>query len=232
MAPIIEDPDLRDREFVFADRQEAGTALGRLLAGRLAPGGVLLAIPSGGVPVARAMQAFLPWRLELLLVRKVQIPWNREAGFGAVDLEGNTVFNPTLLAALRLSDEMVAGQVRKALGSLRQRNDLFRGNRPFPDVTGRELVIVDDGLASGYTMLAAIAYVRRRSPASISVAVPTGLEESLQAAAAAADAVYCLNIRQAYPFAVASAYRNWHDLDDGEVLRLLAANNGASTAAD
>jgi len=221
MTNIIESSRLRNREFVFADREDAGRQLGVLVQEAAGDKGILLAIPSGGVPVAAAMMPFLQWPLELLLVRKVQIPWNTEGGFGAINLDGDRVINQRLLKMLPLTDKMVEKQVSKALGTIEQRNELFRGGRPFPDIAGKEVIIVDDGLASGYTMLAALQYVRRRQPSSLSIAVPTGLLETVETLAAQADRLYCLNIRESTPFAVASAYRNWFDETDAGIIDLL-----------
>ncbi|MFN2367301.1 MAG: phosphoribosyltransferase family protein, partial [Desulfurivibrionaceae bacterium] len=102
-----------------------------------------------------------------------------------------------------------------------RRDLLFRGGGPFPEISGNNIIIVDDGLASGYTMLAAIRFVKKRRPATISVAVPTGLMETCRLVAAEVDRLYCLNIRERTPFAVARAYRDWHDLTDHEVRELL-----------
>jgi predicted phosphoribosyltransferase len=221
MEKVIEAPHLRNREFVFSDREDAGRRLARLVQDEAEADGMLLAIPSGGVPVAVAMQPALAWPVELLLVRKVQIPHNTEAGFGAVNLDGKRFFNEKLLQALHLSWEVIENQVRNALQTIRKRNTLFRCDKPFPDIEGKKVVIVDDGLASGYTMMAAIDFVRSRDPASLTVAVPTGMSETVARIARLVDRVYCLNIRESYPFAVANAYMNWYDLSDKEVLHLL-----------
>ncbi|MBU4262481.1 MAG: phosphoribosyltransferase [Proteobacteria bacterium] len=228
MKNIVESSQLHNREFVFADREEAGRQLGDLVGKEAGDKGLLLAIPSGGVPVAAAMLPFLPWPLDLLLVRKVQIPWNTEAGFGAVNLDGDRFFNQRLLKALHLTDEVVESQISKALRTIEQRNELFRGGRPFADIAGKDVIIVDDGLASGYTMLAALQYARRRKPASLAIAVPTGLLETVENLAARVERLYCLNIREATPFAVASAYRNWFDETDAGIVELLERLNEGS----
>ncbi|MCB2182316.1 MAG: hypothetical protein KQH63_09845 [Desulfobulbaceae bacterium] len=221
MKNIIESKELRNREFVFADRLDAGRQLGSLVTKEAGDTGLLLAIPSGGVPVAAAMLPFLQWPLDLLLVRKVQIPWNTEAGFGAINLDGDRLFNQRLLDALQLTDEEVESQVRKAFASIEKRNELFQEGRPFPDIADKNVIIVDDGLASGYTMLAAVKYARRRKPASLTIAVPTGLQKTVKNLAAHADRLYCLNIRDTSSFAVASAYRNWFDETDEGISKLL-----------
>ena len=217
----IESPHLRNREFVFEDRVDAGRRLGEMMQGEELQDAMLLAIPSGGVPVAVSMQIFLWWPVELLLVRKVQIPHNTEAGFGAVNMDGERFFNEMLLSNLHLSWEVIEEQVQKALQTIEQRNTMFRCSKPFPDISEKNIIIVDDGLASGYTMLAAIHYVKKRNPLSVSIAVPTGLADTVKNLSRKVDRLYCLNIRENYPFAVASAYRRWHDLSDREVLSLL-----------
>lgn len=218
---IVENPEFRNHEGVFADRRDAGEQLGELVRPETGPAGLLLAIPAGGVPVAAAMRKHLPWPLEMLVVRKVQIPWNTEAGFGALNLDGDRLFNEPLLQALDLSADEVENQVQMTLATMERRDELFRGGGPFPQIADKDIIIVDDGLASGYTMLAAIRFVKRRMPATLAVAVPTGLLETCRRIAAAADRLYCLNIRDRTPFAVASAYRKWHDLNDDEVRELL-----------
>jgi predicted phosphoribosyltransferase len=221
MKNIIENPEFRNYEGVFADRRDAGDKLGQLVVKTAGPAGLLLAIPSGGVPVAVAMRNDLAWPLEMLVVRKVRIPWNTEAGFGALNLDGDRLFNEPLLRALDLSEEEMENQVQKTMATMERRDELFRGGGPFPEIAGNNVIIVDDGLASGYTMLAAIRFVKKRIPANLAVAVPTGLKETCRRIAAEVDRVYCLNIRDRTPFAVASAYRDWHDLTDNEVRELL-----------
>jgi len=98
-------------------------------------------------------------------------------------------------------------------------------DKPFPEIAGRSVILVDDGLASGYTMRAAIAYIRKRQAGTISVAVPTGSADTVSMLLKDVDTLCCLNIRESYPYAVASAYRNWYDLEDEDVLRLLAAQD-------
>jgi predicted phosphoribosyltransferase len=192
---------------------------------------LVLAIPSGGVPVGIAIAQTLALEFDLVLVRKVQIPWNSEAGFGAVNLDSDLFLNDHLLSLLNLTSDQVERQVKKTMATIEQRNVRFRQNRPFPDIAARHVVLVDDGLASGYTMRAAIAYLRKRSPESITIAVPTGSAATVHMLLREVDTLCCLNIRESYPYAVASAYRDWHDLDDEDVLELMSKfnNSGGSS---
>jgi predicted phosphoribosyltransferase len=218
---LIENIGLRNRNSVFADRRDAGIQLAEMLRQKLKPDALVLAIPSGGVPVGFEIAEALTLDLDLILVRKVQIPWNTEAGFAAVNMDSDLFVNKHLLSLLHLSEDQIDNQVRKTMATIAERDRKFRQSRPFPDISDRSVVLVDDGLASGYTMRAAIAYVKKRKPGSISVAVPTGSADTVKALLREVNVFCCLNIRESYPYAVASAYRNWYDLDDEDVLRLL-----------
>jgi predicted phosphoribosyltransferase len=98
---------------------------------------------------------------------------------------------------------------------------LFRGGRDFPSLKDKTVILVDDGLASGYTMIAAIEFVKKRNPSKIVIAVPTGSYKTVRRVAPFVDFLYCLNIREHFPYAVAEAYRNWYDVSDEEVLRII-----------
>ena len=221
MATLIENEKLRNRNRVFADRSEAGLQLAEMLRNVVDPDSLVLAIPSGGVPVGLALARTLGLDFDLVLVRKVQIPWNTEAGFGAVNMDADLIINEHLLYLLNLSGEQVERQVKTAMVSIEERNTKFRQNKQFPDIADRAVIVVDDGLASGYTMKAAIAYVRKRNPGAINVAVPTGSADTVKMLLQEMDTLCCLNIRESYPYAVAAAYRNWHDLEDEDVIALL-----------
>ena len=221
MARLFENVELHNRIGIFADRDDAGRKLAELLRTAVAPNTLVLAIPSGGVPVGLEIARALQLEFDLLLVRKVQIPWNSEAGFGAVNMDGDLIINEHLLTLLNLTDDQIDRQVRATKATIARRNSKFRRDTPFPDIAARPVVLVDDGLASGYTMRAAIAFVRKREPASITVAVPTGSADTVRTLLQEVGGVYCLNIRDSYPYAVAAAYRNWYDLEDKDVLRLL-----------
>jgi putative phosphoribosyl transferase len=224
MAELVENNELRNRISVFADRREAGTQLAEMLRQKLEPETLVLAIPSGGVPVGLEIAEALGLGFDLILVRKVQIPWNSEAGFAAVNMDADLFVNEPLLSLLHLSEDQINRQVRKTMATIAERNHKFRQDRPFPDIAGRPVVLVDDGLASGYTMRAAVAYVKKRNPGRISIAVPTGSADTVHALLKEVDLICCLNIRESYPYAVASAYRSWYDLEDEDVLELLKKN--------
>jgi predicted phosphoribosyltransferase len=232
-ANVIEDPRLRNRSGVFEDREEAGFHLAEALEEFRGKEAIVLAIPSGGVPVGLAISSRLGLDFDLMIIRKIPIPGNPEAGFGALSLEGDTILNWPLVRMLRLSSEEIELLARPVKEELRARNQLFRGGRARPELRGRTIILVDDGLASGYTMRAAVQMARRQGPAGIVVAVPTAPLDAVEMLAEEVDGMVCLNVRSESSFAVADAYRNWYDLSREEVLGLLGRHGLLpSTAKD
>lgn len=221
MQRIIEDSSLRDKLYVFKDRKEAGKLLAQRLLGYKGTNGIVLSIPSGGVPVAAEIAKAIILPLDLIIVRKVQIPHNPEAGFGAVGPDGKVLLNEELLRSLDLSEKEVEQQIQMTVNIIKRRNELFRKGLPFPSVKNRVVIIVDDGLASGYTMLSAIDFVKRHEPQKLVVAVPTGSERTADFILPNVDELICLNVRSGLSFAVADAYENWYDLEDDEVISIL-----------
>jgi predicted phosphoribosyltransferase len=224
MGRLIEDPDLRDKRFVFEDRQDAGKGLAEFLESHRGTNALLLAVPSGGVPVAAEAARLLSLPLDLLIVRKLQIPFNPEAGFGAMTLSGEILLNDELVKSLGLGKDAIAATIKATKEVLDRRNSLFRRGRLPPSCQGRRVIIVDDGLASGYTMRVAAQWVGKMEPERVVVAVPTGSERTVVLLRREVDEVVCLNVRSGYRFAVAEAYRRWHDLSDEEVLKIIASN--------
>jgi predicted phosphoribosyltransferase len=182
---------------------------------------LILAIPSGGIPIGLKISQDLGLPLDLMICRKIPIPGNPEAGFGALSFEGSLFLNEPLVKELRLTREEIRKLSAPVLEEIRHRNRVFRGDRPFPDLRGKIVILVDDGLASGYTMMASINFVKGREPSRVVAAVPTAPESSVQLISDQVDEVLCLNIRRGFFFAVADAYDQWHDLTDGEVVELL-----------
>jgi putative phosphoribosyl transferase len=222
MGEILDNPELRERKFVFSDRQDAGKKLGRFIRTYLNyPDPVVVAIPAGGVPVGKEVARELGAPFELAIVRKIQIPGNTEAGFGAITWDGQVLINEPLRSSLGLSRDDVDRAIAQTRRNVLDRIARFTGGRPFPDLGGKTTFLVDDGLASGFTMLAAIKSIRTSHPSGIIIAVPTASASSAQRVAAEVDQLICLNIRSSNRFAVADAYEHWHDLDDREVMKEL-----------
>jgi predicted phosphoribosyltransferase len=224
MGILIDDPRLRDQRFVFSDRHDAGMRLGALVQSRpFLKDPLVMAIPAGGVPVGVEIARALHAPLSLMIVRKIQIPGNTEAGFGAVTFDGHVLINEHLRSVLGLSGEEVDTAIAATRRNIRERADRYMSGRSFTDPAKMCVILTDDGLASGYTMLAALESIRNMNPARIIVAVPTSSASSAERIAREADECICLNIRSGNRFAVAEAYRNWYDLDDREVLAELQA---------
>jgi predicted phosphoribosyltransferase len=191
----------------------------------------VLAIPSGGVPIGLAISSCLGLPLDLIIIRKIPVPGNTEAGFGAVSLEGDMILNESMVRMLGLSAEEIETLAEPVRAELKFRNHIFREDRPWPDLKGRIVILADDGLASGYTMMTAARMVRRRGPERIVVAVPTASLSTINLVARDVEMIFCPNIRTGSYFAVAEAYRNWHDLSRDEVVDMLNRHNFLSGKA-
>jgi putative phosphoribosyl transferase len=217
-ATIIEDPTLRNKSWVFTGREESGVHLARMLEQFRGKNAIVLAIPSGGVPVGLEVSSHLALPFDLIIIRKIPIPGNPEAGFGAVSLEGDMFLNDSMVRMLGLSREEIDELAEQVKEELQARNRVFRENRPLPDIKGKTAILVDDGLASGYTMMTAARMVRRKEPSQIVVAVPTASLSTIELLGREVDMIVCPNIRTGHSFAVADAYENWYDLTREEVV--------------
>jgi putative phosphoribosyl transferase len=206
---------------VFRDREEAGDRLATALRAYSRPKPLILAIPRGGIPVGYRVAVRLEAEFDLVVARKVPIPWEPEAGLGAVGPDGDLALNEDLVAHLGLASEDVSALSREALREVRRRETLLRGNRRPPVVRGRTVILVDDGLATGYTMIAAAKWVRGAGPNRLVIAVPCSSEAALETVTPLADAVAVLEVGRGPFFAVASFYRTWRDLTDDDVLPYL-----------
>ncbi|HMK95193.1 MAG TPA: phosphoribosyltransferase family protein [Candidatus Limnocylindrales bacterium] len=222
-AKLIEDPTYRNRLFAFQDRVQAGRLLSEKLI-RYAKNKekvILLALPAGGIPVGFAVAKKLGVRLGVMVVRKIQIPWNTEAGFGAVAWDGEAVLNEPLVEQLGLTDEEIQESISKTKKTIQERLRKFAGNKPMPALKDKIVILIDDGLASGFTMLAAARSAKKGAPEKIVVAVPTSSAGAINLVEPEVDEIVCLNVRTAPSFAVADAYKNWYDLADEEVIGIL-----------
>jgi putative phosphoribosyl transferase len=225
MDRLIEEISLRDKQHVFEDRKEAGRLLAKKLIKYIDTDSIVLGIPSGGVPIASEIAHALNLPMDLIIVRKIQIPYNPEAGFGAMGPDGDIILNERLLNQLKLTEDQIKAQIKKTKDVIKKRNQLFRVGRSFPSLKEKIAIVTDDGLASGYTMLAAVKFIKRNFPMKIIVAVPTGSERTIDFILPEVDELVCLNVRSRFPFAVADAYKNWYDLADEEVLNIIKTSS-------
>lgn len=211
---VVQDPTLVERTDVFRDRDHAGEVLARLLGDLALEAPVVLAIPAGGVPVAVPIARATGWPLDVAVVSKVTLPWNTESGYGAVAFDGSVLLNDALIAQLPLTEEQIREGIERTRRKVERRMRKLRGAGGRPEVEGRSAILVDDGLASGFTMRAAVRAVREAGATRIVVAVPTGHERAVEALEELADVVVCANVRGGHRFAVADAYERWHDVPE------------------
>ena len=214
MAERLDILELRDRIDVFADRAHAGRVLGDLMRPLPVPDPLLLAIPAGGVPVAAAMARALAWPLDVAVVSKITLPWNTESGYGAVAFDGSVLLNDALVQECRLSPAQVEDGIAATRRKVERRMRRLRAGLAPLALADRQVVLVDDGLASGFTMRAAVAACRSAGAGLVLVAVPTGHARAVEHLSETVDVLACANVRGDTPFAVADAYERWTDVPE------------------
>jgi putative phosphoribosyl transferase len=210
---------------LFADREDAGRKIAGAYDGP-EEDLVVLGVARGGVPVGFPVALEYGGPLDVVTVRKLPIPWSPEMGFGAVAPDGSRVLNKDLLPSLRLSDEEIRSVSEKVLSEVERRQRVYRGGRGLSELEGKNVLLADDGLATGYTMIAAIEMARRKGAASVNVAVPVSPADTARRIEPLVDGLLVLHVQRAGPFAVASFYRDFHDMDDDEVLDYLKRARG------
>lgn len=206
---------------LFADRRDGGRVLGRMLEGlRGRDDVVVLALPRGGVPVGFELARALGAPLDVFMVRKLGVPVQPELAMGAVASGGVRVLNPSVVRGLRIPAEVIDEETRREVEELRRRERAYRGGRPPPEVRGRTVVLVDDGLATGSTMRAAAAAVKQMGPARVIVAVPVGAAETCELLRREVDEVVCAATPEDF-FSVGAWYEDFAQTTDEEVRELL-----------
>jgi putative phosphoribosyl transferase len=207
---------------LFRDRRESGRLLATQLtryAGR--PDLLVLGLPRGGVPVACEVAQSLGAPLDVFLVRKLGVPGHEEVAMGAIATGGVQVINEDLVRQLGLPSEAIATVAAREQRELERREREYRGSRPAPGVAGKTVILVDDGLATGFTMRAAVQALRRLKPARVVVAVPVASPESCEELTSFADDVVCAVTPRAFR-AVGQWYEDFSETSDEEVRSLLA----------
>ncbi|MFC4259499.1 phosphoribosyltransferase [Marinobacter lacisalsi] len=205
------------------NREEAGRELAAALASR--PKGarpLVLALPRGGVPVAAPVAERLGAPLDLMVVRKLGFPGHEEFAMGAIASGGVRVMNDAMLRRQPVSPQSIEEVARTELTELERRERTYRGDRPAPEINGRDVILVDDGLATGATMRAAIQACREQDAASVCVAIPVAPVDTVERLRKEADDVVCLATPEPFT-AIGEWYREFGQTDDDEVRQLLAA---------
>ena len=218
---LVEISRFRNVTNIFEDRKHAGIVLSEMLSSYKNTDAIIFGIPAGGAPVAAAMSNKLNLRLDFAIVSKITLPWNTEAGYGAVAFDGSVLLNNNIVSEIGLSEGDVEEGIKKATNKVQMRLKKLRGDKPFPDTQNITSILVDDGIASGFTMLTAINALKRIGSKDIIVAVPTAHLKSLELISPEVQKIYCANVRDGWGFAVASAYKNWRDVDELELNQLI-----------
>jgi putative phosphoribosyl transferase len=205
----------------FKDRHDAGRVLAEQLTTYGGKDNVLvLGLARGGLPVAWEIAAALPAALDVFLVRKLGVPRWSELAMGALASGGGVVMNENVVSSLRITDEQVREVIDSETAELARREQAYRGGRPIADPRDKIVILVDDGIATGASMLAAVRAIRAAGPQSIVVAVPVGPQSVCRELAEVADDVVCTTMPPGFE-AVGQVYDDFHQVSDDEVRQLL-----------
>lgn len=205
---------------IFADRYDAGKKLARKLTPYKEEGPLLLAVPRGGVPVAFEIHRVLGGSLDLVIPRKIPAPHHSELALGAVAQDGSIVLNEEIVARLGVTPEYIAAEVSRQVKEIERRLHCYRGERPYPSPAGKTVIVIDDGVATGATLWAALKMIRNQGADRLILAVPVGPPESIASLRALVDELLCLSSPENF-YAVGQFYADFTQIRDREVKELL-----------
>ena len=208
-------------EPIFENRFDAGRQLANHLVEFYDKNALVLGIPNGGMAVALGAALALKADLDLVISRKIPLPLSPEGGFGSITDDGTMILNEDLVKQTGLTQQQIDYQVAQVRQDIRARSLLYRRDKRPTTLTGRTVILVDDGLASGYTMRAAIASVKNRKPHSVVVAVPVGPENVIEELKKLGNRVVTCAVGTESVFYVSDYYRSWYDVSDEDVLTYL-----------
>ncbi len=207
---------------LFENRTHAGKLTAELLRDKIEDreNTILLAIPRGGVEIAYNMAKVLNIPFSLIIVRKLGIPWNEEAAFGSIDPDGISYIDEAVVRYAKISKEEIERVKAKELTKIKERINKFLGGKE-PEVRDKRVIIVDDGIATGYTVIAGISYVKRKGAKEVMVASPVCPEDAVLKIGKLCDRVFCFYKAKEGSFAVGMFYKDFKQLDDEEVLKII-----------
>jgi len=208
-------------QVAFGDRHDAGRQLAERLGEYSGQSVVVLAIPNGGVPVALEVASALKADFDVVICRKIPLPLTPEGGFGACADDGTVILNEEVVRRVGLSHQQIENEANKVRAEIKQRSILYQGDRPLIAIRDKTVIIVDDGLASGITMRAAVESVRHRRPEEIVAAAPCASVMALKQVEGVADRVVICATGFVKKFHISDYYQQWYDLSDDEVIRYL-----------
>jgi predicted phosphoribosyltransferase len=206
---------------IFETRHDAGKRLAAELGEYYNQSAVVLAIPNGGVPVAVEVAGAIKADLDLVVCRKVPILLNPEGSLGAAADDGTVILNEEAVKRIGFSRYRLEDEINKVRAEIKQRSLLYRGDRPIVRVGGKKVIVIDDGLASGFTMTAAVESIRHRRPKEVVVAVPVASAMAVKQVEKVADKVVTCTTSFMPKFYVSDFYQYWYDISDEEVIRYL-----------
>lgn len=208
---------------MFRDREQAGRALAAALKDLAKEEVVVLAIPRGGVVVGSEVARALRAPLDVVVTRKIGAPGEPEYAVGAVTQSGEVILDEAAVQMLRLGEDYLDKEAAYQWEEVKNRMRRFRGDRPLPSLKGKVVVVVDDGIATGSTISAALRSVKKQGPKSVVVAVPVGPAETIAKLSSEADRVVCLETPEPF-FAIGQFYSDFRQVEDEEVKRILDAH--------
>jgi predicted phosphoribosyltransferase len=206
---------------MFKNRLDAGKKLGQLLSEKGVAGQALYAIPSGGIPVAIGAARETGSRFDLVLVKKLGYPWSPETAFGAIALDGSEVLSPGLLARGELSDQEIASVRASSLHRLKEQEARLLSGRKTVIPPGKHALVVDDGVATGYTTLAAVNFLRNAGFRKVGIAAPVTPEDTYHTLAPLADGFHAVKVVQSIFFAVGSYYEDFCQYEEKDLVKML-----------
>ncbi|MFC2039652.1 phosphoribosyltransferase [Chloroflexota bacterium] len=211
----------RSVEPIYENRYDAGRKLALELEDYKGKSAIVLGIPNGGLPIALGVALGLDAEFNFVISRKIPLPLAPEGGFGAMTDDGTILLNDALVKKFGLTEQQINFQVNQVRAEIRNRLLTHQRHLQPARISERSVILVDDGLASGYTMMAAVKSVRKRNPQEIIVAIPVAPAVSVRAVEKIADRVITCITGDTEPFYVADYYRYWYEVDDDEAAQCL-----------